>query len=227
LLCKKHEILLPGFLDKRIIMRIPAKKTFYYEEDYFTKANYKGHTKSWYKLYHLLKFIVAGIYYKYCIGAHSILDIGCATGMSVWVFRKLLHLDAYGVDISHYAVSHAPLSVRPYVIREDCTRKNASCWNRSYDLVVSYDVFEHFTQKQINEVLKHIFTVTKNAIVGIYVRDELIAQIHRYIGFVHKDHIQEHDALWWREYFKKKGIAVSHVSFSRKGSYLLTAKHAS
>jgi hypothetical protein len=68
----------------------------------------------------------------------SVLDAGCAWGMLVEALRKH-DVDAYGVDISEYAISKVDESVREF------------CWHASlteplpqrYDLVTCVEVLEH------------------------------------------------------------------------------------
>ena len=76
--------------------------------------------------------IVAGI------GPGSVLDAGCAMGFLVEALRDR-GVEAYGCDISEYALSQARADIRPF------------CWQasvldplpRRYDLIVCIEVLEH------------------------------------------------------------------------------------
>ncbi|MGB4595475.1 MAG: class I SAM-dependent methyltransferase [Anaerolineaceae bacterium] len=68
----------------------------------------------------------------------SVLDAGCAWGILVETLRDR-EVEAWGIDISSYAISQVVEKVKPY------------CWvgsisidfNRSYDLIVCIEVLEH------------------------------------------------------------------------------------
>lgn len=72
------------------------------------------------------------------IGPESVLDAGCAMGFLVEALRDR-GVDAYGVDISEYAIQKVREDIRKY------------CWQgsltdplpRRYDLIVSIEVLEH------------------------------------------------------------------------------------
>jgi SAM-dependent methyltransferase len=68
----------------------------------------------------------------------SVLDAGCALGLLVEALRKR-GVDAFGVDISEYAISHADASIREYVWQASLTEPLA----RRYDLVTCVEVLEH------------------------------------------------------------------------------------
>lgn len=74
------------------------------------------------------------------IAPKTVLDAGCAMGFLVEAFRDR-GIEAYGVDISEYAIERVRPDVRPY------------CWcgsltdplPREYDLIVCIEVLEHLT----------------------------------------------------------------------------------
>ena len=68
----------------------------------------------------------------------SVLDAGCALGMLVEALRKL-GIDAYGVDISEYAINQADPSIHDYVWQASLTDPLP----RQYDLVTCIEVVEH------------------------------------------------------------------------------------
>ena len=70
----------------------------------------------------------------------SILDFGCAKGFYVKALR-LLHRDAWGCDISSYAVSQADDQTRPYVRLS--TDNNMVPFRKRFDYVIAKDVLEH------------------------------------------------------------------------------------
>jgi len=68
------------------------------------------------RLYPHFEFIAMQI--KKYFNPKTVLDIGCAKGFLVLAFRNL-SIEAYGVDISEYAISNAPNEVKQYLYKVD------------------------------------------------------------------------------------------------------------
>src|SRR5215204_1248015 len=86
----------------------------------------------------------------------SVLDAGCAFGMLVEKLRQL-GVDAYGVDVSEYAIEHADHSIREYVWCDSLTNP----LDRKYDLVVSIEVFEHMPPVDAEQAVENICSATE------------------------------------------------------------------
>ena len=71
----------------------------------------------------------------------SVLDAGCAMGFLVESLRGV-GVEAYGVDISEYAIENAHESIKPYVSVGSITEPFA----QKYDLIVSIEVLEHLSK---------------------------------------------------------------------------------
>jgi len=74
----------------------------------------------------------------------TVSNFGCAKVYLVHALR-ILNYQAFGVDLSEYAVANAPTAVREY-----CQIINASSdpdlFKRKYDWLISKDVFEHLLE---------------------------------------------------------------------------------
>lgn len=87
-----------------------------------------------------------------------ILDIGCAYGYLVQALRNL-GVNAFGMDISEYALSQAPSGIRDYLFRGDITKDVPSIPGQPCDvkwgLIISLDVLEHCcgTTEEARELL--------------------------------------------------------------------------
>lgn len=89
----------------------------------------------------------------------SVLDAGCAFGMLVEALRDL-GVDAYGVDISEFALSQARDDIKPY-LREGSL---ADPFDRRYDLIISIEVLEHLSASDIPQAIKNIANATDTVV---------------------------------------------------------------
>lgn len=198
-----------------------------YDSKYYNTDNYINYNGLRYRIYHLVRYFFLGIFYKYILRAHTILDVGCATGMSIWVFRKLLGMKAFGVDISSYAVENSIKSTRQYIKCMNVQEEKLTAFKDKFDLVVSYDAIEHLETNKIEATMKNIFSVTNKAVFGIYVMDEPVSMIHNLLGIIHKTHFSEYTSSWWIDKLSSINLAATRLPFSRKGSLLVRKKEVS
>jgi SAM-dependent methyltransferase len=70
----------------------------------------------------------------------SVLDFGCAKGFYVKALR-MLHREAYGCDISEYAIEYADESIKQYVRVNSF--EDIIPFDINFDYVVAKDVLEH------------------------------------------------------------------------------------
>ena len=92
----------------------------------------------------------------------TVLDAGCATGHLVAALRDL-GVEAYGIDISEYAVSKVREDVRPFCRVGSLTEELPTDLPQRYDLIVSIEVLEHLYaedgKKAIANLCRHTDTV--------------------------------------------------------------------
>ena len=89
----------------------------------------------------------------------TVLDAGCAKGFLVEGLRNL-GVEAYGVDISDFAIANVDAGIRDY------------CWQgsivepfpRSYDLIVSIEVFEHMDPQDAETAAQNLCQHTDDII---------------------------------------------------------------
>ena len=72
----------------------------------------------------------------------SVLDAGCALGYIVEALRDR-GVEAYGFDISEYAIEHVREDIRPYCFIHSITEKIPDSYPQNYDLVITVEVLEH------------------------------------------------------------------------------------
>jgi SAM-dependent methyltransferase len=122
-----------------------------------------------------------------------ILDFGCAKGFLVKAFQ-LLHYNAYGVDISDYAINQAPNDIRHRLALMD---PEDSIPGGPYDWVIAKDVLEHVpydciddTLSKLREASHHLLMIVPLGKDGKYVIPEYELD---------KTHQIREPLMWWRE----------------------------
>lgn len=94
----------------------------------------------------------------------TLLDTGCAFGILVRELR-LLGVEAYGVDISDYAVDNADPYVKPYLTV--CSLAELSLpksFPQKFDIVTNIEVMEHIDSKDAPNSIKNICELTERVL---------------------------------------------------------------
>lgn len=88
----------------------------------------------------------------------KVLDVACAKGFLV---KHLRHngIEAYGVDISEYAISQAPDEVKPYVKVGSVLKLPYE--DNEFDVVTSHDFLEHVAHEDTPQAIKELLRVGK------------------------------------------------------------------
>lgn len=85
------------------------------------------------------------------LNPRTVLDVGCAKGFLVESLRDR-GVEAYGVDISEYAIQEVRSDIRPY-----CTVGSAINFiKRDYDLITCIEVCEHMREAEVQETLRQL-----------------------------------------------------------------------
>jgi len=154
---------------------------------------------------------VANIYrawwIKTFINPKTCLDVGCGTGKLVYFLRKL-GIEAYGIDISEYALERAEKGVKPYLKEGDIVKIPYP--DNSFDLVVTIDVLEHIERQEIKKALTETVRVAKK-----WVLHKVYTAENKWINFFHaKDHshFSLHHQSFWINIFK----SLDTVMITRK-----------
>jgi cyclopropane fatty-acyl-phospholipid synthase-like methyltransferase len=138
----------------------------------------------------------------------SVLDFGCAKGYMVKAFR-LLHREAWGVEVSKYALDNAPEDTKPFL----SLIKPYAPISKRYDWIVAKDVFEHIPYDKIDEVLNNLFLTSRRGMFALIPAGD---GSEYYAPDSNKDttHIIKEDLLWWADKFKKAGYVVSQSTYN-------------
>lgn len=111
--------------------------------------------------------------------ASSTLDIGCAKGYLVSSFRRI-GVKSFGVDVSQYALSHAPPDAQSFLTNVDLSRERLPFEDGKFDLVTAFGVLYYLEDlslvtSEIRRVLKKggMFVMTI-----VYNNSELVVNVH-------------------------------------------------
>ena len=89
----------------------------------------------------------------------TVLDAGCAMGYLVAALRDR-GVEAYGLDISEYAISMVRDDIKPYCMVGSLTEKIPEEMPRRFDLVVTIEVLEHLYEEDGRKAIANLCTLS-------------------------------------------------------------------
>lgn len=150
----------------------------HYDENYF--RNRKANEGSHYKVMRMTKRILR---HK----PISVLDVGCGHGFLVKHLRSL-GIDARGCDFVPHAGSEIP---EHFTL---CDAKSIPFEPDTFDLVVSFDFFEHIPEEDIDEVYAEMLRVGKKVLAVISDKPDKLME-----GETVDTHLTVKPKSWWKE----------------------------
>jgi len=150
-----------------------------------------------------------GLYFKVVARAvchafvpEKVLDIGCAKGYLVSLLDES-GVDAYGVDVSSYAISCAPEKIKNKLFALDISKKRFPFPDNLFDLIIILEVVEHLNSfehlsGEIRRTLKpggHLLLTTPTP-WGRHAKAD-------------KTHINVRPRRFWIKLFRKNGLAIT------------------
>jgi Methyltransferase domain len=173
-----------------------------FDSDYFLHGKQTG--KSLYENYRWLPKLtvpMAARIVSHCgiRSHHSILDFGCARGYLVRALRYELGYNAWGHDISQWALENCDPLVKDYLIAN-----NSAIFDRSFDWIIAKDVLEH-----VDDVCSAM-ALLKTAGVGILVIVPIAHGREYDVPEYEEDvtHIHRHPLSWWMGHLCQAGWSV-------------------
>lgn len=138
----------------------------------------------------------------------TVLDCGCAMGYLVLALRRL-GVEAFGLDISEYAINNVESEVKPFCFNGSITTKLSKELPGRFDLVVCNQVLNCMDYDDVAVALENMSQVSDNILIGE--SDIFYDNIESYIKF--------------REYFagllaKHSMFRKPHNDFNFDGGYL-------
>ncbi len=145
-----------------------------------------------------------------------VLDFGCAKGFLVKALR-ILDLEAYGIDISHYAIEQCDGDVRPYCrLIESATDPDA--FARDYHWMLAKDVFEHIPERELRVYLESAAERVKRlfAVIPLAADDVSGAFI---VPDYNRDvtHVLARSFDWWTGFLESCGWTVERATLDMHG----------
>jgi len=185
----------------------------FYDEDYYQRGLETG--KSCYQSYRWMpeatcSMVMTLIDYLHIGRNDLILDFGCAYGYVVKAFR-LLHRQAWGFDISDYAIKNIDPMVKPYCFKIS----NPVEIPEKYDFCIAKDVLEHINYECIENVIKNINSRNIFAVIPLENDDKngYAAPSNN----LDKSHIICEGIDWWLDTFHNSGWRLHTFGFRVDG----------
>ena len=124
----------------------------------------------------------------------TFLDVGCAYGYLVEALRDL-GVDAYGVDVSEYAISQVREDIRPYCRVCDAVRDFPKDFPERFDCISSIEVAEHLYEEDAQPFI-HMLCSHANRIVFSSTPDD----------FKEPSHFNVQQQEYWAKRFAQEGF---------------------
>jgi SAM-dependent methyltransferase len=134
----------------------------------------------------------------------TILDFGCSKGFVVKGFR-LLGFEAFGVDISKYAINHSPEDVREFLtlIHPNQALPRPPEPRVKWDWIISKDVLEHIEEAELAHTVQNLRASGQNAYIIVPLGDGIRYNIPSYEFDV--THKVRRPIEWWHDMFTRNG----------------------
>jgi hypothetical protein len=120
----------------------------------------------------------------------TVMDAGCAMGFLVEKLRER-DIEAFGIDISEYAIGNVHESVRHFCRVDSVT----TLLPRHYDLLVSIEVLEHLSPLQ-----------TRDAIANFCQHSDQVLFSSTPIDYQEVTHVNVHPPDYWARLFARHGF---------------------
>lgn len=135
-----------------------------YDADYFLRGRETG--KSLYEDYRWMPELTIPMcrtIVNHCgiAKCDHILDFGCARGYVVKAMRGLGY-DAYGVDISEWAIRNADEETKPYL---NWCENSPPLLDKEFDWVIAKDVLEHI--KYVQQAIAYLMRVAAKGVFAV------------------------------------------------------------
>lgn len=192
----------------------------YFNKAYWRDGTRSGYTEAGYDRYNYLNQAKAA-YFKVLFSdrlSGEWLEVGCAFG---WVVDNLLDLeiDAFGFDISKYAIKHAPEEIR---YRLKCSDGlNATLYNEErFDVIVSFETAEHVPMLNVGTWLYNLASWLKPG-GELFLTICLGNDNNRGLNDIDESHQTLQPREWWEDRLSEKGLVKNEERFKRASEIVI------
>ncbi len=123
-----------------------------------------------------------------------VLDAGCAMGYLVAALRDR-GVEAYGIDVSEYAISKVREDVKPYCFIGSITDALPDKMPNKYDLVITIEVLEHLHAEEGEKAIHNLCALSDNILFSSTPSD-----------FNELTHVNVQQQEYWARIFAKNGF---------------------
>ena len=124
----------------------------------------------------------------------TVLDAGCAMGYLVAALRDR-GVEAYGLDISEYAISKVREDIKPYCVVSSLTEPLPEILPQRYDLAVTIEVLEHLYADEGKKAIENLCGLTDRIIFSSTPDD-----------FSERTHVNVQQREYWAKLFAEQGF---------------------
>ena len=136
----------------------------------------------------------------------SVLDFGCAKGFMVYAMR-LLGKDAFGVDVSSYAVENCHPKVKGLLTVIEDKKDIIGGW----DLIIAKDVLEHIPKDQILDTLIALRNRCKKIFIAVPLGENDKYRIREYSMDI--THVTREPEEWWLTTVVAAGFKIKYFDY--------------
>jgi ubiquinone/menaquinone biosynthesis C-methylase UbiE len=146
------------FVPKRIMYRL-LQTPFFYGEDYFDKPKDPLQESGYGDVYaDIGEFQQVAELSRELFAPKRVLDVGCAKGFQVGALHSR-GMEAWGIDISEYAVETAPTDISTWLKVGTCT--DIAFPAQYFDLVLVLETLEHVPPIDISKTMRELRRVAR------------------------------------------------------------------
>jgi len=147
----------------------------------------------------------------------KVLDVGCGFGKMV-KYLRWLGVEAYGLEISDYALKTAEDKLKKYLVKGDIT--GLPYEDNSFDLVTTFDVLEHLPLPKINKALSECLRVSKGLCLHkVFTSENSWIKIFHGVDL---SHVSIYPKAWWENFFQESDFMRAKIFFPHLPSFMET-----
>jgi SAM-dependent methyltransferase len=184
-----------------------------FDKDYYENGVASG--KSGYSHYRWIPELTIPMAHNFTKLLHlqdkdKVLDYGCAKGFLVKAFT-LLNINAFGCDISPYAVEHADADIRNKVKLYN----GEIPFEENFKWIIAKDVLEHIPKEDLPTILGQMRQKSNHLYAVVPLGDGQKYIVPEYEGDI--THRIRECKEWWEQTFEQNGWNVTHSTYLVKG----------